>query len=327
MTGSAAGASSSAGAAASSARSSRSKRANSSSASAMASGARQFAPRHVSEPHCFRAPAAMADAEAAPMAVDAAGAGAEASGAAAGKKRFEARASCLATPAAASPNAFWRPCCCAGEEVERRGGVELVHLHGHVRHLPQLAARAVDRVSSQPDKRCRRGALHGLGRLRPRVPPGLHLQVAAHALQLPAVQQGVGVRQDREGAAKRSPRRYGAARRCAPLRAASHAQRARADSTARHGRRRISAARLSPATVRCSLLGPNLAAVALRNEARGVPTWLARAMPRASSRLLACWPACAGVGWPARRQRAAQRAAQTLGRLRCTCGAVARGAR
>jgi hypothetical protein len=35
----------------------------------------------------------MADAEAAPMAVDAAGAGAEASGAATGKKRFEARRS------------------------------------------------------------------------------------------------------------------------------------------------------------------------------------------------------------------------------------------
>ena len=224
MTGSAAGASSSAGAAASNARSSRSKRANSSSASAMASGACQFAPRHVSTRHCFRAPAAMADAEAAPMAVDAAGAGAEASGAAAGKKRFEARASRLAAHAAASPNAFWRPCCCAGDEVERRGGVELVHLHGHVRHLPQLAARAVHRVPSQPDKRRGRGPVHRVGRLRPRVPPGLHLQVAAHALQLPAVQQGVGVRQDREGKALRCSRRSAPPRCATPLRAAADAR-------------------------------------------------------------------------------------------------------
>ena len=206
MTGSAAvsaGASSSAGAAASSARSSRSKRANSSSASAMAQERASFAHRHVTGRHLFRAPAAMADAEAAPMAVDAAGAGAEASGAAAGKKRFEARGArrhfcCVRdlTPLLAVLR--------AGEEVERRGGVELVHLHGHLRHLPQLAARAVHRIPGQPDERRRRGPLHRLGRLRPRVPPGLHLQVAAHALQLPAVQQGVGVRQDREGAARRS---------------------------------------------------------------------------------------------------------------------------
>jgi hypothetical protein len=136
------------------------------------------------------------------MAVDAAGAGAEASGAAAGKKRFEARCARVGTFACVRALTPLLAVLRAGEEVERRGGVELVHLHGHVRHLPQLAARAVDRVPSQPDERRRRGALYCLGRLRPRVPPGLHLQVAAHALQLPAVQQGVGVRQDREGAAK-----------------------------------------------------------------------------------------------------------------------------
>ena len=82
--------------------------------------------------------------------------------------------------------------------VERRRGLVVVHLHGHVRDLPEQPARALDRVPGEPRGRLGRGPEHRVGKLRTRLPPGLHLQVAPHAKQLSAVQQRVGVLQNRK---------------------------------------------------------------------------------------------------------------------------------
>ncbi len=48
---------------------------------------------------------------------------------------------------------------------------------------------------------------HLVGHVRPCVPPGLHPEVAQDALGLPSLQQGVGVRQDREDHTHRRGRR------------------------------------------------------------------------------------------------------------------------
>ena len=80
--------------------------------------------------------------------------------------------------------------------VERGRGVVVVHMHGYVRDLPELASRAFHRVPSQPHVRVGGRVKHRVGKLRARVTLGLHLEMAAHALELPAVQQGVGVRED-----------------------------------------------------------------------------------------------------------------------------------
>ena len=75
--------------------------------------------------------------------------------------------------------------------------VELGHLRRYLRHLPELPERAIYRVPGEPLAEQRERPEHRLRLLRPRLPPGLHPALAQDAERVPAVQQGVGVREDR----------------------------------------------------------------------------------------------------------------------------------
>ena len=79
--------------------------------------------------------------------------------------------------------------------MERRDDVELGHLRRHVRHLPELAQRAVDRVPSQPVAEQRERIVDCVWDVRARVSFGLHPAVVENPQRLPIVQQGVGLLQ------------------------------------------------------------------------------------------------------------------------------------